>query len=326
MDGLGSVLLHEDDELGATFPSSLNKLSNLSVTDCPCCGNQGVPESVSGTCVKCGSAPRNRALEILLRELIIPRYHGVDKRDIRVLAHTLETRSKQSIERYTQKIRTVLTSWRDLLKSENIESVCKLGTEPSESVDIVISQVTLDFITDYNNAISSAYRVIVSGGVFVLEIRPYRVEASGTAPRVEYYLAPDKYDLPADSMIPSMKVGSGWILSAFRRIGFNANLVKVQDGFSGSNTEWFVGIKSSEAVSGSDNLDLVDYDKGNEISVHTDVSDKTPLNAQQEANTPEQTTANNIIGNQYRISDSAIEMVTPKASSLASRFARFLGW
>lgn len=116
----------------------------------------------------------------------------------------------------------------------------------AESFSCVFSILLFDYFTEHEQALAQIARVLQSGGLFVTAINPTRVSEGGEPPTIVKTIQPKPgyFDyVPAATPLPSVRVGSDWLVAAMERAGFTVRRFIVADMLAHDPTPWFVGIK-----------------------------------------------------------------------------------
>ena len=230
-------------------PASLN----LDVDHCTICGGALGDLSEDENCPHCGSPARTRSLAPIISSVIVPLLSRTEiNRSLPLLAFAMTIPEQRLLEPTFPTITSA--SLYGTYASDHEEGVDArdLARYANGSFSGVFSILVWDYFTEHERALRETYRVLAPGGVFFTLIAGYRLTDGNDAPWVFKEITPRPGYLeyvPADTTLPSIKLGRSWLVDAMRRTGFAADLVSVRDTASGVTLDWFIGQRGETDLS-----------------------------------------------------------------------------
>lgn len=125
--------------------------------------------------------------------------------------------------------------------------VSDLSRFADNSFDAIVATAVLDYVPDFPKAMREGLRVLRPGGTYAFYIMPGRLldgedPPSHLAPLVR---RPDRFEyLPEGFQMPNMRYHRGWIRKAMAAAGFASDRVTLRDALTGTDHEWFLGMKA----------------------------------------------------------------------------------
>ncbi|PZE20077.1 class I SAM-dependent methyltransferase [Paenibacillus xerothermodurans] len=111
----------------------------------------------------------------------------------------------------------------------------------NEHFDYVHACNVLDYIPELNEVLSSVYRVLKPGGMFLFHIAEFRLTNTDARPIIKGTKREPYY--PEGISLPNVLFGKHGVVECMRKNHYDAKMYEVNDIFSGEICTWFLGIK-----------------------------------------------------------------------------------
>ena len=204
-----------------------------------------VNEAPVKLCAKCGANAAGRAFGAIVRGML--RQFDPKQASAPLVSMGLRLARNETtlLEAFGKCLPPPTSTFHELSNPATLQRVVELHGIDEQSIDLLYSPPWLcEFLTDVDQVIASAGRVLRSRGVAMLAYSNGRKPIEGdAAPTRTRKLDPVEYKLPAGIEIWSVQVGREWIFSSIRKAGLTPFWVEVIDSADSTKFEYFLGQK-----------------------------------------------------------------------------------